>query len=294
MTSDREKTKTELLQELESIQGLLDDHDIPMLSEVIDKLEPQGQTTLSEQSDRRLNKDEYADLQEAYQVIKQEVAKQTATDELAQLAATLDTGSDEENLELDLGARTTADNQQKNINEPTAVDGNTEANIKSGDHKSTHYSEPPLPLPGQQALFNPATDQTAADNLTQDEPTGESEHHAESTVAFNESDLISTGGNLESEQEINNEADTEIKEKTHSVKASGENPFLPQHIRERLQGNRSAEFQAMANATQPRTYNRSQLVNELIETVLPEVESTLRLKIAAMSEEQIRKLLDDT
>lgn len=87
------------------------------------------------------------------------------------------------------------------------------------------------------------------------------------------------------------------------VKATGENPFLPQHIRERLHGNNPPplfEYEAakkIINATKtiaPQTgKQRQQLVDELIKSVMPQVEHELRHRLFAMSVEDLEKLLNE-
>lgn len=96
------------------------------------------------------------------------------------------------------------------------------------------------------------------------------------------------------------------------TKASGENPFLPAHIRARLHGNRpppgfesddasapSKSAPAMApdteessSASAPTYTSREQLVNELITDLQPMLEAQLRDKLNALSQEQLRQLMD--
>ena len=87
------------------------------------------------------------------------------------------------------------------------------------------------------------------------------------------------------------------------AKASGENPFLPQHIRERLHGNNPPplfEYETakkiinstknMANKTnKPRQY----LVEEVMLSIMPQLERELRQRLFAMSVEDLEKLLQD-
>ncbi|UTF60891.1 hypothetical protein [Gilvimarinus sp. DA14] len=77
---------------------------------------------------------------------------------------------------------------------------------------------------------------------------------------------------------------------TASTKAMGENPFLPQHIRERLKGNRAAEFSQLS-ASQAMSQNA--LVEELIQSVMPQLEAQLRLKLSSMTEDQLQHLLQN-
>jgi hypothetical protein len=87
------------------------------------------------------------------------------------------------------------------------------------------------------------------------------------------------------------------------AKASGENPFLPQHIRERLHGNNPPplfEYETakkiisstknIANKTnKPRQY----LVEEVMLSMMPQIERELRHRLFAMSVEDLERLLTE-
>lgn len=87
------------------------------------------------------------------------------------------------------------------------------------------------------------------------------------------------------------------------TKASGENPFLPQHIRDRLRGNNPPplfEFEAakkIVSATRglvsPTPKTRQGLINEVIASIMPQVEIELRHKLLTLSTEDLEKLLND-
>jgi hypothetical protein len=87
------------------------------------------------------------------------------------------------------------------------------------------------------------------------------------------------------------------------VKATGENPFLPQHIRERLHGNNPPplfEYEAakkIVNATKaiaPKTGRpRQQLVDDVLKSLMPQVERELRHRLFAMSVDDLEKLLNE-
>lgn len=88
-----------------------------------------------------------------------------------------------------------------------------------------------------------------------------------------------------------------------TVKAAGENPFLPQHIRERLHGNNPPplfEYEAarkIAQATkssgQKPTRPRQHLVDEVIKCMMPHIERELRHRLFAMSVDDLEKLLNE-
>src|SRR5690606_7272480 len=70
----KNKTKAAILQELESIKGLLlEEEDIPLLQEVIDTAEEQADT------DEALGEDDLAELQQAYRDLLQ--ARETSEDQ---------------------------------------------------------------------------------------------------------------------------------------------------------------------------------------------------------------------
>lgn len=171
MSDVREKTRSELLDELESIQGLLDDNDIPVLQEVIDQLEKRHNNAL---------------------------------------------GQHEENYELDL-------------------DGTTDFNAMAG-------AEPALAK--------------AAGTST-------------------------------------NEHQQAVKDQQNStahptVSAQGENPFLPQHIRSRLRGNRAGDFSI--EASDIKNTARQQLIDEVITDLLPQLKATLRTKLSVLTDAQLHAL----
>jgi hypothetical protein len=87
------------------------------------------------------------------------------------------------------------------------------------------------------------------------------------------------------------------------AKASGENPFLPQHIRERLHGNNppplfeyetakkiiSSTKNSPLKTNKPRQY----LVEEVMLSMMPQIERELRHRLFAMSVEDLEKLLNE-
>jgi hypothetical protein len=87
------------------------------------------------------------------------------------------------------------------------------------------------------------------------------------------------------------------------VKASGENPFLPQHIRERLHGNNPPplfEYEtakkiigSTKNIVQKLNKPRQYLVEEVMLSMMPQIERELRHRLFAMSVEDLETLLND-
>jgi hypothetical protein len=87
------------------------------------------------------------------------------------------------------------------------------------------------------------------------------------------------------------------------AKASGENPFLPQHIRERLHGNNPPplfEYEAAKkiisstkNIAHKINKPRQYLVEEVMLSMMPQIEIELRHRLFAMSVEDLEKLLNE-
>jgi len=90
------------------------------------------------------------------------------------------------------------------------------------------------------------------------------------------------------------------------TRASGENPFLPQHIRARLQGRQPAldsflentphepPTTAPAEETDPSPrVDRAALIDALIEESLPELEAKLRERLEQYSQETLQELLNN-
>lgn len=87
------------------------------------------------------------------------------------------------------------------------------------------------------------------------------------------------------------------------AKASGENPFLPQHIRDRLHGNNPPplfEYEtakkiisATKNVAHKINKPRQHMVDDVIKSLMPQIESELRHRLFAMSVEDLEKLLNE-
>lgn len=87
------------------------------------------------------------------------------------------------------------------------------------------------------------------------------------------------------------------------ARASGENPFLPQHIRERLHGNNPPplfEYEtakkiisSTKNITNKTNKPRQYLVEEVMLSMMPQIERELRHRLFAMNVEDLEKLLNE-
>lgn len=225
---DKGKTKTVILRELESIKGLLDDDEIPLLQEVIDSAEEEVD------SEETLDGDDLAELQQAYRDLLQ--------------ARGLD----------------------------------PELSVEDGEPPILHEieTEPAdsRPPQGNQA---PASESTAK------------EPWEEVQTSLFETDIEPK------------EPASETTRRNSVTKASGENPFLPAHIRERLHGNRPPPLFEPVPAAGTRTRapeitgsvaripDRIQLIEEVVNSLLPQVRSKLRDALLDMDAEQLRQLLND-
>lgn len=88
-----------------------------------------------------------------------------------------------------------------------------------------------------------------------------------------------------------------------TARASGENPFLPQHIRERLHGNNPPplfEYEtakkiisSTKNIAHKTNKPRQYLVEEVMLSMMPQIERELRHRLFAMSVEDLEKLLNE-
>lgn len=81
---------------------------------------------------------------------------------------------------------------------------------------------------------------------------------------------------------------TVLNNRQQSVKAQGENPFLPKHIRDRLQGNRAAN----SNITQPLPVQLEvdQILDDIINQFLPAIETKLRAHLKPVIDRQLSEL----
>lgn len=81
----------------------------------------------------------------------------------------------------------------------------------------------------------------------------------------------------------------------------GENPFLPQHIRARLRGNRPDPSEPQSDKApgdkpppeKTPTPSRETLINELMQQVMPQLEQRLREQLQRMSAEEIKAMLKE-
>lgn len=78
---------------------------------------------------------------------------------------------------------------------------------------------------------------------------------------------------------------TALSSHQNPVKAHGENPFLPKHIRDRLQGNRAAS--SNINQPLPVQLEADQILDDIINQFLPAIETKLRARLKPIIDRQL-------
>ncbi len=227
------KNRAAILQELESIKGLLvDEEDIPVLQEVIDSAEAHLDEGES------LDDEELQELQQAYRDLLQ------AQEELVD--------------ETEAASETPA---------PTA-------------------DETPVRTEVQTSLFD--------DDVSQPEDEPDASFGAPSTEA--------SASKPEATKAPSNESRSATSRRPGVTKATGENPFLPAHIRARLHGNRPPPLfepltpmptptnQASKVSAPADRVSRALVTDALVNEFLPQIEAALRHRLKAMTDEQLRQL----
>lgn len=300
------KTKAELLKELQSIQSLLDeqehfpaldDDDIPLLDEFLDQDEPVAAAqeqqadllldddipTVDDALDDALSADTLDALNQAYADLTGEFELTEAAHETSgptkaqqprqqdQSAARPDAsphpakaelagdpaGADAEPVSNAAGTGTAPElsGAAADLHDPIFTDG--------PDHEhagpDSLHTDPaaPKPLPGQQSLFEP---REAGSRL----------HKA--------------GPNQKAGQGL------KLERPVLPKKPVGENPFLPQHIRQRLRGNQPLpvgmpppypSYQAETEALERSQQHENQaLIDSLVAEFMPKIETRLRERLA--------------
>lgn len=251
------KTKAEILQELESIKGLLlEEDDIPVLQEIQDVQNIQHF---------------YA----ADPIIKESSLENSTINTITPPAAnneqtTPDHKFREQQVSLFEEQQKPFEKQQKSFE----------------DQQTSLFHEQ------QTSLFDDENDDELIDNLLNN---GNSQTSAETTTSH-ESQNSFAAKNPSSQ-----DGKTPTVAARPLAKATGENPFLPQHIRERLHGNNPPplfEYEtakkilnATKNIQNKINKPRQHLIEDVLKTMLPQIESELRHRLFAMTLEELENLL---
>lgn len=252
MVDNKSKTKTAMLQELESIKGLLrEDDGIPILQEVITE---HTDNHHSGEKQPPLKKRDLQELHQQFEKLSQTIAGSAVSDEVQIVTP-----------------------HSKTPTSASLLDAFTQA---------SRQAAPTTTVPAQQqqpSLFNTSDE-------TFDQPTAE----------INEPDITDKPPDVLSKTHPEND-EYHRTLRPSLAKASGENPFLPQHIRERLHGNNPPplfDFSVNKNVAAPKTKPlqeismRQRLTNEIIEAIMPKVEQELRQRLDDLTEHELENLRD--
>ncbi|MES2826000.1 MAG: hypothetical protein V4732_20535 [Pseudomonadota bacterium] len=254
---NKTKTKAEMLLELESIKGLLhEEDDIPILQETASLREPIAVEKVSP------------------------IVKPVASHSVASAPVKAP----------DLKSR--ADEQPDLFHKPATTDSATQLLNTLNDFAALAETVTTHKVAGQSATNPGAVNQRAA-------------HQS----AANQS--------IANQQTATNSAVDKARAaiaRAETTKFSGENPFLPQHIRTRLHGNNpppNFEFETakkISNSSRPTTQlgntqqnyltakpvsHQQEMIDDIIEAMLPQITKTLRDRLAGMSKEMLEILLEE-
>ena len=263
MADNKVKTKTAILQELESIKGLLfEQDDIPILQEVIDE---NGELSLPQEA---LDQEDLDALHEAFQTLKHTIVR-----------ATENSPPTDDALPQD---------------EPL----NNETQSQSPNQISEAHQAP---------LFEDELNEVSASLDTEDElPESSLNYSTDKSPDHLVEEPIPFYGNSQPDDD----AATKVASKsqpgrsnTPTPKASGENPFLPQHIRARLHGNNPPPLFDTTNTSLRRSpttrlfgpeaghsSSRQDLIRDLVDKVMPQIEQELRQRLQLMTDDELQKL----
>ena len=274
MADNKGKTKAAILHELESIKGLLlEDDEIPILQETI--------ADSGTGASRPLPKRDLDELHDVFQALSHNIRNASGKigAHVSAAPATRSPGL------LDAFVQPTTKTPPVKI-EPAGTQGSLFAEGRSGRQK---------PNDADQDYLDQATVDLLDESLDDDLSTVEFQPETEGKVK-------DTGFN----QPLNYAVSKSITPPPRPAlaKASGENPFLPQHIRARLHGNNPPPLfdpvaaekppitAASKTATEP-VISRQQLIRDLVAAVLPQVEQELRQRLQALTDEQLQDMLND-
>lgn len=253
------KTKAAMLEELESLKGLLREEDeIPILQEVIEARPATGRAMgpatgpTMERPDKPLSPQALHQLQDDFTALSQTMTGK------AQIV-------------------------KKQEPAPTTSASLLEAFTRASQHEAEEHKASSAPQAMQTDL-----------PLDFDEE----ESPALSGPDTQRADKLQTD-RLVNERLVNDRLQSARQPLT---RAQGENPFLPQHIRARLHGNRPMPSFELAKPEPvtlkpeetPPPNSRQALVDALVDATLPRLERELREKLASMSQETLKRLLNES
>lgn len=265
MANNKGKTKAAMLQELESIKGLLHDQDdIPILQEMINAPDSRQPP---------LARHDLDELHQQFRELSRAIAGGNKTANQPPAAVPLAPSIQDETA--DTSARLLeAFTRASRVQPPTA-------HADAPRQQTSLFQE--TPEPQQEDLAEPDTDEHR-------------ETPSDERLAAEEAQRLNTDSPLQ---------------RPVLAKASGENPFLPQHIRARLHGNnppplfdfsisKNLSLSSASAATEikqeskpqnkPENSMRQLLIQKVIAAVLPQLEQELRIRLEEMSEQELEQM----
>lgn len=317
MADNKVKTKATILKELESIKGLLlEEDDIPILQEVFGGND-------STQAHSPLDKRDLNELHEAFQHLShalltkgsdkhQNIKKEGLLDAFYAQKPPAHAASEKTNQE-----KARQEKPQKSLFD----DDSTSASAQLEDFEFDYLKQKTVT---SEAFANQDTDAVTDTRF----------ELAEHSAGYQEKDEAPAPAQPEKPSGSHfSDNSAAPNHRPNLAKASGENPFLPQHIRARLHGNNPPPLfgfptqpepnpklqtsnplaktlvpqpplsktstlgietpaQSDAPAKSDPISSRRQLIHELVNYVLPLVESELRQKLQQMTDEELQKLLN--
>ncbi|MES2675679.1 MAG: hypothetical protein V4660_15670 [Pseudomonadota bacterium] len=265
---NKTKTKAEMLLELESIKGLLhEEDDIPILQD----------TTILRESIAG---------EKISPIVKPVAAPSLANTPAAKAP--------------DLKSR--ADEQPDLFHKPAATDSATQLLNTLNDFAALAETVTTHKASGQSAANPAAVNQRAA---------------YQNTVSQSDVNQNAINQSIANQQSATNSAVEKARAavaRAETTKFSGENPFLPQHIRTRLHGNNpppNFEFETakkISNSSRPTTQlgntqqnfattkpisHQQEMIDDIIEAMLPQITKALRDRLTGMSKEMLEILLEE-
>jgi hypothetical protein len=278
MVENKSKTKTAMLQELESIKGLLrEDDDIPILQEIIS--DP-ADLHLTREKQSPLKQRDLQELHHQFEALSQTIAGSAPSAKAPppKSAASLPATPTSKSL---LDAFTQASRQTQ-----------TASHAATPRHQQPSlFSEPDVRNLPDWEVREPEV--TASTDVTEPADITES------------ADVIASA-DISEKTQIDNDQPNHVQ-RPSLAKASGENPFLPQHIRARLHGNNpppSFDYSALkgpgalkgrgAPTVKPTQElpARQRLIDDVITAIMPKMEQELRQRLDEMTREELDNLRD--
>lgn len=298
MTDNKGNTKHKILGELESIKTLLDDR---RASE-----EPPLLTTPADESEvplltEAVNGADDTEVQQAHPE-----AIEPDHDDIPLLKSTVEDSEwwateHDASADDDLVARALKSRVQADSTPPLFSDANSLGGRAGGDAGNPNNSDP-------------EDKQSSLDEMAASKRPTAAKSTEEQPGLFDRDQLNSAPDAVPPENDATGEIAAKLTAPSQAAKADTtatvmgapppsnktENPFLPKHIRDRLQANRAAQqemlksFLKPSHLPKPGDSNKAgeavgpdeQLVNEMLQLYLPQIEAELREKIRAMIREE--------